>query len=189
MKKLKSFFLAFIMVIVINLVPFCNVINDSNIIVAEAHSGRTDSRGGHKDNKNKSGLGSYHYHCGGYSPHLHDNGVCPYKSGNKNQSSNKTSQNSKNKSNKTSSGSTSSKNTSSKDTSNKDNSSKTSVNSEKEIIKQVQLALNKLGYDCGKADGIIGKKTTEAVKKFQKDNKLTVDGIIGKEVKKALNIK
>lgn len=45
-----------------------------------AHSGRTDSNGGHKDNKNKSGLGSYHYHCGGYPAHLHSGGVCPYKS-------------------------------------------------------------------------------------------------------------
>ena len=31
-----------------------------------------------------SGLGSYHYHCGGYPAHLHTNGVCPYTS---NQSS------------------------------------------------------------------------------------------------------
>ena len=45
-----------------------------------AHSGKTDSRGGHRDNKNKSGLGSYHYHCGDYPAHLHTNGVCPYKS-------------------------------------------------------------------------------------------------------------
>lgn len=44
----------------------------------EAHSGRTDRYGGHKDNKNKSGLGNYHYHCGGYPAHLHENGVCPY---------------------------------------------------------------------------------------------------------------
>lgn len=43
-----------------------------------AHSGRTDSNGGHRDNKNKSGLGYYHYHHG-YGPHLHSNGVCPYK--------------------------------------------------------------------------------------------------------------
>lgn len=43
-----------------------------------AHSGRTDSNGGHRDNKNKSGLGSYHYHCGGYPAHLHENGICPY---------------------------------------------------------------------------------------------------------------
>lgn len=45
-----------------------------------AHSGRTDANGGHRDNKNKSGLGSYHYHCGGYPAHLHDGGVCPYTS-------------------------------------------------------------------------------------------------------------
>lgn len=45
-----------------------------------AHSGRIDSRGGHKDNKNKSGLGAYHYHCGEYPAHLHSNGVCPYSS-------------------------------------------------------------------------------------------------------------
>lgn len=46
-----------------------------------AHSGRTDANGGHRDNNNQSGLGSYHYHCGGYPAHLHNNGVCPYKSG------------------------------------------------------------------------------------------------------------
>lgn len=50
-------------------------------ITAFAHSGRTDSQGGHRDNKNKSGLGSYHYHHG-YPAHLHDGGVCPYSSGN-----------------------------------------------------------------------------------------------------------
>ena len=51
-------------------------------LAALAHPGRTDSRGGHRDNKNKSGLGSYHYHCGGYPPHLHPGGVCPYTSNN-----------------------------------------------------------------------------------------------------------
>ena len=45
---------------------------------AIAHSGRTDAQGGHRDNKNKSGLGYYHYHCGGNPPHLHSGGVCPY---------------------------------------------------------------------------------------------------------------
>lgn len=38
----------------------------ANTIIAEAHSGRTDANGGHRDNKNKSGLGSYHYHCNGH---------------------------------------------------------------------------------------------------------------------------
>lgn len=47
--------------------------------IAFAHSGRTDSSGGHHDYKNRSGLGSYHYHHG-MGPHLHSNGVCPYSS-------------------------------------------------------------------------------------------------------------
>ena len=50
-------------------------------LLAFAHGGRTDSSGGHKDNKNKSGLGGYHYHCGGYPAHLHPGGVCPYTGG------------------------------------------------------------------------------------------------------------
>lgn len=47
---------------------------------AFAHSGRTHYNGGHRDNKNKSDLGYYHYQCDGYPPHLHSNGVCPYSS-------------------------------------------------------------------------------------------------------------
>lgn len=47
---------------------------------AYAHGGKTDANGGHRDNKNVSGLGPYHYHCGGYPAHLHIGGVCPYKS-------------------------------------------------------------------------------------------------------------
>ena len=45
---------------------------------AAAHPGKVDSNGGHRDNKNASGLGSYHYHCGNTPAHLHKNGVCPY---------------------------------------------------------------------------------------------------------------
>ena len=48
-------------------------------VTVSAHGGRTDSSGGHKDNKNVSGLGSYHYHCGGYPAHLHTKGYCPYR--------------------------------------------------------------------------------------------------------------
>lgn len=50
-----------------------------NGVTVLGHSGRTDSNGGHRDNKNVSGLGSYHYHHG-YSAHLHKNGICPYDS-------------------------------------------------------------------------------------------------------------
>ena len=48
-------------------------------LTAQAHSGRTDASGGHHDYKNKSGLGSYHYHHG-YPAHLHPDGFCPYDS-------------------------------------------------------------------------------------------------------------
>lgn len=63
-------------------------------LAVDAHSGRTDSSGGHKDNKNKSGLGSYHYHCGGYSAHLHTNG-CPYTGGGASSSNTQSKSNSK----------------------------------------------------------------------------------------------
>lgn len=49
--------------------------------IVVAHSGGTDSNGGHHDYNNVSGLGSYHYHHG-YGPHLHDGGICPYDSNN-----------------------------------------------------------------------------------------------------------
>lgn len=57
--------------------------------ITYAHSGRTDSSGGHKDKNNVSGLGSYHYHWGGNPPHLHTGGVCPYSSASSSGSSGK----------------------------------------------------------------------------------------------------
>lgn len=66
--KIRSLFAAFVVILMTINIP----------LTAFAHGGRTDSSGGHKDNKNKSGLGSYHYHCGGYPAHLHDGGYCPY---------------------------------------------------------------------------------------------------------------
>ena len=76
--------------------------------VAYAHSGRTDANGGHRDNKNKSGLGSYHYHCGGYPAHLHTNGVCPYSSTPSSSKSNNNSSSSSGSKNKEISGESSS---------------------------------------------------------------------------------
>ena len=43
----------------------------------------------------------------------------------------------------------------------------------------LQELLNKLGYDCGKPDGIFGSKTEVAVREFQTENSLIVDGIVG----------
>lgn len=71
---------------VFSIVTICLMIVSLSLS-AFAHGGRTDSSGGHKDNKNKSGLGSYHYHCGGYPAHLHSGGVCPYTGGGSSSSS------------------------------------------------------------------------------------------------------
>ena len=49
-------------------------------------------------------------------------------------------------------------------------------------VKQIQLALGL------KADGIFGKKTENAVIKFQKENGLFADGIVGEQTLDALNI-
>lgn len=55
-------------------------------------------------------------------------------------------------------------------------------------VKKLQEDLIELGYDLGwhKADGSFGAKTEEAVKKFQKDFSLTVDGIVGKNTEAAI---
>ena len=50
-----------------------------------------------------------------------------------------------------------------------------------EDVKELQSALMLLGYDLGKcgADGIFGRKTQAAVRAFQKDESIQVDGIAG----------
>lgn len=48
-------------------------------------------------------------------------------------------------------------------------------------VKALQILLNGLGYDCGKADGEFGDKTEKAVIAFQKKNRLDADGIVGKD--------
>ncbi|TDO00043.1 N-acetylmuramoyl-L-alanine amidase [Sunxiuqinia elliptica] len=46
-------------------------------------------------------------------------------------------------------------------------------------IPEIQSRLNELGYNCGKADGIIGTRTQSAIRRFQTDNQLIADGIVG----------
>jgi peptidoglycan hydrolase-like protein with peptidoglycan-binding domain len=46
-------------------------------------------------------------------------------------------------------------------------------------VADIQKALIADGYDLGAVDGIFGAKTTFAVKSFQKDKGLTVDGVVG----------
>ncbi|MBQ4111067.1 MAG: peptidoglycan-binding protein [Clostridia bacterium] len=59
-------------------------------------------------------------------------------------------------------------------------------NSRGENVKDLQIKLNQLGYDID-ADGIFGSATRSAVRKFQRANGLTVDGIVGSETMNAIN--
>lgn len=55
-------------------------------------------------------------------------------------------------------------------------------------VKEVQRRLKNWGYYNGAVDGIYGKATVEAVKKFQQKNGLTADGIAGISTYKALGM-
>lgn len=55
-------------------------------------------------------------------------------------------------------------------------------------VKQIQTKLKNWGYYNGNIDGIYGSKTFEAVKKFQKNNGLKVDGIVGEKTLATLGI-
>lgn len=56
-------------------------------------------------------------------------------------------------------------------------------------VKELQKKLIAAGYDVGKsgADGVYGNATANAVKQYQKDHGLTVDGIAGKNTLGSLN--
>lgn len=48
-----------------------------------------------------------------------------------------------------------------------------------DAVKLLQQTLSDFGYDAGPVDGAFGPKTEKAVKEFQTDFGLTVDGIAG----------
>lgn len=53
----------------------------------------------------------------------------------------------------------------------------------------LQIKLNGMDYNCGTADGYFGKKTEMAVKNYQSDEGLTVDGVVGKKTAEALGFR
>ena len=57
-----------------------------------------------------------------------------------------------------------------------------------EEVKKIQEKLKAWGYYSGSVDGIYGSQTFEAVKKFQRKNNLSVDGIAGQKTLAALGI-
>ena len=54
-----------------------------------------------------------------------------------------------------------------------------------EEVRLLQTALNALGYSCGDVDGDFGWRTLDAVKRFQADKGLIIDGLVGDETRGA----
>ncbi len=58
----------------------------------------------------------------------------------------------------------------------------------KSTIKKVQKRLNKIGYKCGKANGVMNAKTKKALRRFKKAKKLKINSTIDTSTLKALRI-
>ena len=54
-------------------------------------------------------------------------------------------------------------------------------------VMELQEQLNRLGYDCGEADGVFGTRTKTAVTRFQADHGLEADGVVGRNTWAALD--
>lgn len=57
---------------------------------------------------------------------------------------------------------------------------------DRNAVKELQQWLNDNGYEAGSVDGVYGSRTAGAVREFQKDNRLTVDGDAGTETISAM---
>ncbi|MCX5667636.1 MAG: peptidoglycan-binding domain-containing protein [Candidatus Omnitrophica bacterium] len=58
---------------------------------------------------------------------------------------------------------------------------------DKDRINEIQTCLKNAGFYKGEVDGIKGRKTISAIKKFQGANGLTADGVVGKKTREALS--
>lgn len=57
-----------------------------------------------------------------------------------------------------------------------------------QVVRNIQTKLKNWGYYKGRVDGVFGVQTKTAVKSFQKKNGLTADGIVGKKTADAMGI-
>jgi N-acetylmuramoyl-L-alanine amidase len=55
-------------------------------------------------------------------------------------------------------------------------------------VAELQSMLGRLGFDCGRVDGILGPTTTRALEDFQRNCGLTPDGICGTDTVRALDV-
>lgn len=57
------------------------------------------------------------------------------------------------------------------------------------FIRNVQRTLNEKGYDAGPADGVMGRRTRDAISQFQRDNNLSVTGRVDRETAEKLGVR
>jgi peptidoglycan hydrolase-like protein with peptidoglycan-binding domain len=62
------------------------------------------------------------------------------------------------------------------------------ANNDPAVVRKIQSALEAQGIDCGGVDGEFGPKTTAAVAAFQRVKGLVVDGEVGSQTARALEI-
>lgn len=149
-----------------------------------AHSGKTDSSGGHKDKNNVSGLGSYHYHCGGYPAHLHDGGVCPYSGSAKSSTTTKSTTNNSKASTAKAESSTEAKNVILKAS-----KSKIEINEELTIVATVTpISANNKSLTWKSSDNSIATVSSSGVVKAIKDGTVSITAISSNGKSDTLNI-
>lgn len=68
------------------------------------------------------------------------------------------------------------------------NAAATKVAAKKNTIKKVQRRLNKIGYPCGKVNGIMNAKTCNALREFKSSEGLKANNVINQSTLKALGI-
>jgi N-acetylmuramoyl-L-alanine amidase len=55
-------------------------------------------------------------------------------------------------------------------------------------VAELQSVLARLGFDCGRVDGILGPRTTRALEDFQRNCGITADGICGPDTVRLLDV-
>src|SRR5690606_18488289 len=55
-------------------------------------------------------------------------------------------------------------------------------------VSTLQSQLGRLGFDCGRVDGIFGARTAKALEDFQRNCGLDVDGVCGAATARALDV-
>ena len=59
----------------------------------------------------------------------------------------------------------------------------------RKIVRDIQRALSQLGYSPGSADGIVGRATQEAIRRFQRNKGIEVDGQLSVTLAKHLKVR